>query len=122
MIAKFRGVLYIDPSDERGLSTNVERKFFLKGEENRKQDNERHNARCGRRADPRGAPDRMWASAGAEPQRSPKGVAFWGVAEADALIRSGKQKATHRSSFSETQLQNLTHATASSLLWKTGRG
>ena len=31
----------------------------------------------------------MRASAGAEPQRSPKGVAFWGVAEADALIRSG---------------------------------
>ena len=31
----------------------------------------------------------MWASAGAKPQRSPKGVAFWGVAEADAHITSG---------------------------------
>ena len=34
-------------------------------------------------------PERMRASAEAEPQRSPKGAAFCGAAEADALIRSG---------------------------------
>ena len=55
----------------------------------------------------------MRASASATPQNATPFGLRWGSAPADALIRSGKQKATNRSSFSETQLQNLTHSTRS---------
>jgi len=55
VIAKFRGVsTSTHPSNAAYKRTSSE-KFFLKGEENRKHDQERPNARCGRRADPAGA-------------------------------------------------------------------